>query len=145
MSFESFLTYDAPTPVKKKKKPNLPSSTSHGRPSHSSSTSSSRQPSSAPVSSSSSSKASKSNGAQSTKRPHSGSSSSAAAPTPEKRKRVSTNNAFSGVYNHISSQRKFLWFSYGRFAVNMSQLVMQCHIKGFFIYSDGSLNPKYHE
>ncbi|XP_072227149.1 elongin-A [Leuresthes tenuis] len=88
MSFESFLTYDAPTPVKKKKKPNLPSSTSHGRPSHSSSTSSSRQPSSAPVSSSSSSKASKSNGAQSTKRPHSGSSSSAAAPTPEKRKRV---------------------------------------------------------
>ncbi|KAM4538772.1 elongin-A [Odontesthes bonariensis] len=88
MSFESFLTYDAPTPVKKKKKPNLPSSTPHGRPSHSSSTSSSRQPSSTPISSSSSSKASKSNGAQSTKRHHSGSSSSAVAPTPEKRKRV---------------------------------------------------------
>nr|XP_019960217.1 PREDICTED: transcription elongation factor B polypeptide 3 [Paralichthys olivaceus] len=90
MSFESFLTYDAPMPVKKKKKPSS-SSSSHSRPSHSSySTSSShrtRAPPS-PATPSSSSKVSKANGAQSKKRPHSSSSSSAAAPTPEKRKRV---------------------------------------------------------
>ncbi|GLD59397.1 transcription elongation factor B polypeptide 3 [Lates japonicus] len=90
MSFESFLTYDAPTSVKKKKKPSSSSSSSHSRPSHSSSSTSSshhhtRTP--APPSSSSSSKVSKANGTQSTKRPHS-SSSSAAAPAPEKRKRV---------------------------------------------------------
>ncbi|XP_035477246.2 elongin-A isoform X1 [Scophthalmus maximus] len=96
MSFESFLTYDAPTPVKKKKKPSSSSShsrPSHSRPSHSSSTTSSSHrtrtpPLPATPSSSSSSKVSKANGAQSTKRPHSSSSSSAAAPTPEKRKRV---------------------------------------------------------
>ncbi|KAK5854690.1 hypothetical protein PBY51_004863 [Eleginops maclovinus] len=86
MSFESFLTYDAPTPVKKKKKkPSSSSASSHRRPSHSSSTSSShrsRSPPPAPISSSSSSKGSKANGTQSTKRPHSGS-----VPT-EKRKRV---------------------------------------------------------
>ncbi|XP_041867976.1 elongin-A [Melanotaenia boesemani] len=93
MSFESFLTYDAP--IKKKKKP-VPSSSSHSRPSHSSSassTSSSRHtrtppPVSSSSSSSSSSKTSKANGAQSSKRPHSGSSSSSAALTPEKRRRV---------------------------------------------------------
>ncbi|XP_054461979.1 elongin-A [Anoplopoma fimbria] len=89
MSFESFLTYDAPTPVKKKKKqPPSSSSSSHSRPPHSSSSTSSshrsRTPPPAPSSSSSSSKGSKSNGTQSTKRPHSGSSSA----TAEKRKRV---------------------------------------------------------
>ncbi|XP_040909813.1 elongin-A [Toxotes jaculatrix] len=90
MSFESFLTYDAPTSVKKKKKP---SSSSHSRPSHSSSSTSSSHhtrtpplPATPSSSSSSSSKVSKANGTQSTKRPHSSSSSSAAAP--EKRKRV---------------------------------------------------------
>ncbi|KAM9838699.1 elongin-A [Aulostomus maculatus] len=96
MSFESFLTYDAPTSVKKKKKPSSSSSSSHSRPSHSSSSVSSSsshqtrtpQPvtTSSSSSSSSSSKASKANGSQSTKRSHSGSSSAAAAP--EKRKRV---------------------------------------------------------
>ncbi|XP_034747729.1 elongin-A [Etheostoma cragini] len=88
MSFESFLTYDAPTPVKKKKKPSSSSSSSsHSRPPHSSSSTSSshrsRTPPPAPSSSSSSSKGSKANGTQSTKRPHSGSSSA----TPEKRKK----------------------------------------------------------
>ncbi|XP_022062629.1 elongin-A [Acanthochromis polyacanthus] len=93
MSFESFLTYDAPTSVKKKKKPLPTSSSSHSRPSHSSaSTSSSHRtrtppPASSSSSSSSSSKVNKANGAQSSKRPHS-SSSSSAAPTPEKRRRV---------------------------------------------------------
>ncbi|KAL7381683.1 hypothetical protein ABVT39_009411 [Epinephelus coioides] len=83
MSFESFLTYDAPTPVKKKKKPS--SSSSHSRPSHSSSsTSSSHRSRTPPPTPSSSSKGSKANGTQSTKRSHSGSSSA----TPEKRKRV---------------------------------------------------------
>lgn len=91
MSFESFLTYDAPTSVKKKKKPSSSSSSSHSRPSHSSSSVSSshhtRTPPPAPSSSSSSSsKASKANGTQSSKRPHSGSGSAAA--TSEKRKRV---------------------------------------------------------
>ncbi|XP_059206194.1 elongin-A isoform X2 [Centropristis striata] len=92
MSFESFLTYDAPTPVKKKKKPSSSSSSSHSRPSHSSSSTSSshRSRSSPPApppsssSSSSSSKGNKANGTQSSKRPHSGSSSA----TSEKRKRV---------------------------------------------------------
>ncbi|XP_049458933.1 elongin-A [Epinephelus fuscoguttatus] len=84
MSFESFLTYDAPTPVKKKKKPSS-SSSSHSRPSHSSSsTSSSHRSRTPPPTPSSSSKGSKANGTQSTKRSHSGSSSA----TPEKRKRV---------------------------------------------------------
>ncbi|KAM9737686.1 elongin-A [Menidia menidia] len=87
MSFESFLTYDAPTSVRKKKKPNTLAPALHGRSTHSASTPSPRQPpASTPVSSSS--KASKANGAQSAKRPRSGSSSSAAGPTPEKRKRV---------------------------------------------------------
>ncbi|KAK9526483.1 hypothetical protein VZT92_015180 [Zoarces viviparus] len=90
MSFESFLTYDAPTPAKKKKKqPPTSSSSSHSRPPHSSSSMASshrsRTPPPAPSSSSSSSsKGSKANGTQSTKRPHSGSSSAPA----EKRKRV---------------------------------------------------------
>ncbi|XP_049890857.1 elongin-A isoform X2 [Epinephelus moara] len=85
MSFESFLTYDAPTPVKKKKKPSSSSSSSHSRPSHSSSsTSSSHRSRTPPPTPSSSSKGSKANGTQSTKRSHSGSSSA----TPEKRKRV---------------------------------------------------------
>ncbi|XP_073339980.1 elongin-A [Pagrus major] len=93
MSFESFLTYDAPTSVKKKKKPSSSDRLSHSRPSHSSSSVSSthraRTPPPAPSSSSSSSKASKANGTQSTKRSHSGSSSAAATPEkPEKRKRV---------------------------------------------------------
>ncbi|XP_010743992.3 elongin-A [Larimichthys crocea] len=89
MSFESFLTYDAPTSVKKKKKPSSSSSSSsHSRPSSSSVSSShhTRTPLPSSSSSSSSSKASKANGTQSTKRSHSGSSSAAA--TPEKRKRV---------------------------------------------------------
>lgn len=89
MSFESFLTYDAPASVKKKKKPS--SSSSHSRPSHpSSSTSSSHHTRTPPpaASSSSSSKASKANGTKSTKRPESASSSAAAAPAPEKRRRV---------------------------------------------------------
>lgn len=84
MSFESFLTYDAPAPVKKKKKPLPPSSSSsssHSKPSQSSSGSSSRQ-----SKTSSSSKASKANGSQSSKRTHSDSRSS--EPKPEKRKRV---------------------------------------------------------
>uniref|UniRef100_A0A3Q4HYA8 Elongin A n=1 Tax=Neolamprologus brichardi TaxID=32507 RepID=A0A3Q4HYA8_NEOBR len=41
MSFESFLTYDAPTSVKKKKKTPSASASSHSRPSHSSSSTSS--------------------------------------------------------------------------------------------------------
>ncbi|XP_030004111.1 elongin-A isoform X2 [Sphaeramia orbicularis] len=91
MSFESFLTYDAPTSVKKKKKP-LSSSSSHSRPSHSSSSTSSSHhtrptPPAASSSTSSSSSSSKANKANGTKRPHSG-SSSASAPAPEKRKRV---------------------------------------------------------
>ncbi|XP_030596963.1 elongin-A isoform X2 [Archocentrus centrarchus] len=91
MSFESFLTYDAPSSVKKKKKPLPSSSSSHSRPSHTSTSSSHRTQTPPPApssSSSSSSKARKANGAQSSKRTHSGSSSSSAAPTPEKRKRV---------------------------------------------------------
>ncbi|XP_038151977.1 elongin-A [Cyprinodon tularosa] len=88
MSFESFLTYDAPNPVKKKKKPSLPpSSSSHSKPSQSSSGSSSRQ-SRAASSSASSSKVSKANGSQSSKRTHSDSRSSASEPKPEKRRRV---------------------------------------------------------
>ncbi|XP_014895198.1 elongin-A isoform X2 [Poecilia latipinna] len=85
MSFESFLTYDAPTPVKKKKK-QQPSSSSHSKPSQSSSGSSSRQNRTTASSSSSSSKANKANGSQSSKRSHSDSRSS--EPKPEKRKRV---------------------------------------------------------
>lgn len=85
MSFESFLTYDAPA-VKKKKKPSSSSSSSHSRPSHSTSSSHRTRTPPPPPAPSSSSKASKANGTQSTKRPHSGSSSAAA--TPEKRKRV---------------------------------------------------------
>ncbi|KAL6099391.1 eloa [Pungitius sinensis] len=77
MSFESFLTYDAPTPVKKKKKQPPPSSST-------ASSHRSRTPPPAPSSSSSSAKGSKANGTQSTKRPHSGSGST----TVEKRKRV---------------------------------------------------------
>ncbi|KAM9384015.1 elongin-A [Pholidichthys leucotaenia] len=95
MSFESFLTYDAPTPVKKKKKPLAPpSSSSHSRmpqPSSSSSTPSSSHrtpPSSSSSSSTSSSKVNKASSSQSTKRSHSSSTSSAAAPTSEKRKKV---------------------------------------------------------
>lgn len=94
MSFESFLTYDAPTPVKKKKKPSSSSSSlSHSRPSHSSSSVSStyraRTPPPAPSSSSSSSsKASKANGTQSTKRSHSAAATPEKPEKPEKRKRV---------------------------------------------------------
>lgn len=93
MSFESFLTYDAPTSVKKKKKPmSSSSSTSHSRPSHSSSSTSSSHHTRTPApaassSSSSSSSSSKANKANGTKRSHSG-SSSASAPASEKRKRV---------------------------------------------------------
>lgn len=82
MSFESFLTYDAPTSVKKKKKPSSSlSSTSHSRPSHSAPAHHKSTP--PPVPSSSSCKANKSNG---NKRPRSGSNS--AAVTPQKCKRV---------------------------------------------------------
>ncbi|XP_077362719.1 elongin-A [Festucalex cinctus] len=96
MSFESFLTYDAPTTssLKKKKKPTPASSSSHARPSRSSSSAASTRkptssrrdakPAAAASSSSSSSKGSKANGVQSTKRSRSGSSST----VPEKRKRV---------------------------------------------------------
>ncbi|XP_056273239.1 elongin-A [Pseudoliparis swirei] len=98
MSFESFLTYDAPTPVKKKKKPPPPTptpppppppSSSHSRPPHSSSSTASSHrshtpPPAPPISSSSSSKGSKANGTQSSKRTHSGSNSA----TGEKRKRA---------------------------------------------------------
>ncbi|XP_057684266.1 elongin-A isoform X2 [Corythoichthys intestinalis] len=94
MSFESFLTYDAPTSVKKKKKTAPASSSSHNRPSRPSSsapststrTMSSRRaaPAASSSSSSSSSKGSKANGAQSTKKSRSGTSSNA----PEKRRRV---------------------------------------------------------
>ncbi|XP_078480678.1 LOW QUALITY PROTEIN: elongin-A-like [Lampetra planeri] len=89
MSFESFLTYDAPTAIKKKKKPPS-SSSSHSRLSHSSpaSVSSSHHTrTTQPAASSSSSKGSKTNGTQSTKRSHSG-SGSGAPEKPEKRKRV---------------------------------------------------------
>ncbi|XP_031603893.1 elongin-A [Oreochromis aureus] len=90
MSFESFLTYDAPTSVKKKKKTTLSaSSSSHSRPSHSSSSTSSSHrtrtpPPASSSSSSSSSKARKANGAQSTKRTH----SRTAVTTPSKCKEV---------------------------------------------------------
>ncbi|XP_019726369.1 elongin-A isoform X1 [Hippocampus comes] len=94
MSFESFLTYDAPTSsVKKKKKTTAASSSLHVRPSRSSSTAtptmkptSSRRdaPPAASSSSSSSSKGSKANGLERTKRSRSGSSSTVL----EKRKRV---------------------------------------------------------
>ncbi|XP_061903348.1 elongin-A [Entelurus aequoreus] len=80
MSFESFLTYDAPaassSSVKKKKK-KTSSSSSHSRPSHApaasapSSRRTSQHASSSSSSSSSSSKASKTNGAASTKKSHS--------------------------------------------------------------------------
>lgn len=97
MSFESFLTYDAPVSVKKKKKPTLSStSSSHSRPSHSSSSSSYSRPSApaAPTpsssqssSSSSSSKEKKSNG--SSKRPHSSTKSGSSSGVPsEKRKKM---------------------------------------------------------
>lgn len=94
MSFESFLTYDAPTSVKKKKK--TPSSSSHSRPSHSSSSTSSSHrtrtpPPASSSSSSSSSKARKANGAQSTKRTHSGT----AVTTPSRNKEVPT------VFKHV--------------------------------------------
>ncbi|XP_061615198.1 elongin-A isoform X2 [Phyllopteryx taeniolatus] len=88
MSFESFLTYDAPTSsVKKKKKKNAPaSSSSCGRPSRSSSTTTTTTTSrrAARPDASSSSKGSKTNGAQSAKRSRTGSASAA----PEKRKRA---------------------------------------------------------
>nr|XP_020474162.1 LOW QUALITY PROTEIN: elongin-A [Monopterus albus] len=87
MSFESFLTYDAPTSVKKRKK--LQSS-SHSRPSHTSSSTSSshRTRTPPPPSTSSSSSAKKVSKADGNKRLHSRSSSSAAAPKPEKHRRV---------------------------------------------------------
>lgn len=84
MSFESFLTYDAPTPVKKKKKPSSSSSsTSHSQPSHSASPHHKSTAPPVPSSTSSSSKAKKANG---NKRRHSESNSVEA--TPQKRKRV---------------------------------------------------------
>lgn len=85
MSFESFLTYDAPTSVKKKKKPSSSSSssTSQSRPSNSTSTHHKSTPPPVPSSTSSSSKVNKANG---NKRPRSGTDSVAA--TPQKRKRV---------------------------------------------------------
>ncbi|CAL8293240.1 unnamed protein product [Merluccius merluccius] len=92
MSFESFLMYDAPTPVKKKKKPSSSSSSSsHSRPSHPSSSSSSSHARTHPAaasssSSSSSSKPSRSNGTKSSKR--SEMVSAPVAATPEKRRRV---------------------------------------------------------
>ncbi|XP_054620622.1 elongin-A isoform X2 [Dunckerocampus dactyliophorus] len=91
MSFESFLTYDAPTSsfVKKKKKKTTTTS-SHSRPSHASaapapSSCRTSQPASSSSSSScSSSKTSKANGATSTKKSHSDSASAA----PGKRRKV---------------------------------------------------------
>lgn len=71
MSFESFLTYDAPTPTKKKKQPSRPP-----------------QPP-APLPSASSSKSSKANGTSSKRSKPSSSSSSVTTPAvPEKRKKV---------------------------------------------------------
>lgn len=84
MSFESFLTYDAPTSVKKKKKLSSSlssSSTSHSRPSHSTTTHHKSTPPPVPSSTSSSSKVNKANG---NKRPRSDS----VAATSQKRKRV---------------------------------------------------------
>ncbi|XP_067112613.1 elongin-A [Osmerus mordax] len=78
MSFESFLTYDAPTPTKKKKKP--PSSS---RPPHASTLT----PVPVSSSSSSSSKPSKANGSRS-KRPEPSPSPMALTPVPEKRRKV---------------------------------------------------------
>ncbi|KAM9775797.1 elongin-A [Syngnathus typhle] len=88
-SFESFLTYDAPTSsAKKKKKKSTPaSSSSHARAATiTTKPTSSRRDAQPPASSSlpSSSKKIKANGVQSTKRSHSGASST----VPEKRKRV---------------------------------------------------------
>uniref|UniRef100_A0A4W5L3M6 Elongin-A n=1 Tax=Hucho hucho TaxID=62062 RepID=A0A4W5L3M6_9TELE len=83
MSFESFLTYDAPTPAKKKKKPgsSRPSSHHHTPP---------RPPvqaSPAAPSSSKESKPSKANGSRS-KRGDPGQTPTATTPVPEKRRKV---------------------------------------------------------
>lgn len=118
MSFESFLTYDAPTSVKKKKKPSSSSSSSsHSRPSHSSSSRHTGTPTPMPSSSSSSSsssKVSKANGTQSTKRPRSGASS--AATTPEKRKRVRTRAARVHLYRLLTSLRSWLFQGHGGYS-----------------------------
>lgn len=96
MSFESFLTYDAPTPTKKKKKPTSSSRPTHTSAHHSaaltqaavsSSSSSTSKPSKATVSSSSSSKSNKANGSRS-KRPEPSPSPMAVSPVPEKRRKV---------------------------------------------------------
>ncbi|XP_041738942.1 elongin-A-like isoform X2 [Coregonus clupeaformis] len=84
MSFESFLTYDAPTPTKKKKKPgssSRPSSHHHTPPRPP------VQPSSAGPSSSKESKPSKANGSRS-KKADPAQTPRATTPVPEKRRRV---------------------------------------------------------
>ncbi|XP_041758974.2 elongin-A [Coregonus clupeaformis] len=85
MSFESFLTYDAPTPTKKKKKPGSSSS----RPSshHHTPPRPPVQPSPAAPSSSKESKPSKANGSRS-KRAGPAPTSTATTPVPEKRSKV---------------------------------------------------------
>nr|XP_057903896.1 elongin-A isoform X2 [Doryrhamphus excisus] len=93
MSFESFLTYDAPTSSSVKKKKKKKTTTSHGHPSHAShashaSTAPSHRRTSQPAplssSSSSSSKASKTNGATRTRR----SDSDLASAVPAKRRKA---------------------------------------------------------
>ncbi|XP_014033029.2 elongin-A [Salmo salar] len=85
MSFESFLTYDAPTPTKKKKKPggssSRPSSHHHTPPRPP------VQPSPAAPSSSKESKPSKANGSRS-KRADPAQTPTATTPVPEKRRKV---------------------------------------------------------
>ncbi|CAB1351195.1 unnamed protein product [Coregonus sp. 'balchen'] len=86
MSFESFLTYDAPTPTKKKKKPgssSRPSSHHHTPPRPP------VQPSSAGPSSSKESKPSKANGSRS-KKADPAQTPRATTPVPEKRRREDT-------------------------------------------------------
>lgn len=105
MSFESFLTYDAPISVKKKKKnPASSSSSSHSLPSHSASSYHAGTPAPTPSSSSSSSKVSKVNGTKSIKRPHSRSSSASAIP--EKRNRVRTVAAcLESIWMHLEGKQ----------------------------------------
>lgn len=115
MSFESFLTYDAPTSVKKKKKP-LPSSsssTSHSRSSHSISAHHKSAPQAVPSSSSSSSKANKAHG---NKRSHSGSNLVAAMEV--KRRRVG-NTAQPDQSFHLCSFCRQLFISHFTSTANL--------------------------
>lgn len=115
MSFESFLTYDAPTPTKKKKQPSRPP-----------------QPP-APLPSASSSKSSKANGTSSKRSKPSSSSSSVTTPAvPEKRKKVWLNLFFwqgngepafvqcaEGLISTKSFLRLWMWFPH--FLISLCQ------------------------